>query len=290
MADHQPDDTGATVELVLADLRAQLPAADPADLRAQLPGVEAERRLTDWGRSERVERALDRTVYDFLYHYWFRVEVEGIENVPSEGGALLIANRAGTIPSDGAMIAKAVGAKHLSPRPVHLISGSDLKCAPGVVMLLTKAGLVSPHPANLHRLLFDEQALALAFPEGPVAARKPLRERYRLRRFAGAGLIESAIRAQVPIVPVAVLGAEESQPALGRLGRLRRAARIPALPGPPLPAKFRIRFLEPARTADFGERAWEDRKFVQALTEDLRALIQENLLELVADRRSVWFG
>ena len=76
--------------------------------RDLLPAIAPERRVTDWGRSERVEGALDRTIYDFLYHLWFRCEVEGIENVPSEGGALLVSNHAGAVPPDAPMIAKAI--------------------------------------------------------------------------------------------------------------------------------------------------------------------------------------
>ena len=84
----------------------QLPA--PPENRAYLPAVEPEREITDWGRSERVEGALDKTLYEFLYHYWFRVTVEGVEHIPSTGGALLVSNHAGALPPDAAMIAKAI--------------------------------------------------------------------------------------------------------------------------------------------------------------------------------------
>jgi len=100
----------------------RLPAApkrDPADLRDYLPGVEPERQVTDWGRSERVEGALDATVSEFLYRYWFRVDVEGVENVPADGGALLVSNHAGALPPDAAMIAKAIKEEYARPRPVH---------------------------------------------------------------------------------------------------------------------------------------------------------------------------
>ena len=161
-------------------------------------------------------------------------------------------------------------------------------------MLLSKLGAVSAHPADLHRLLFDERQLVLAFPEGASGTRKPLKERYRLRRFGTSELVESALRARVPIVPVAVLGAEEAMPVLARIGaplggRLR-LPRLPVTPAVPLPAKFRIRFLEPVLSDELGESAWSDRAYVHALSHDLRALIQENLLELVAGRRSVWLG
>jgi 1-acyl-sn-glycerol-3-phosphate acyltransferase len=284
--------SGATVELVLSELQAALPAT-PEDLRDQLPGLEPERRVTDWGRSERIEGLVDRTVYGFLYRYWFRVEVEGIENVPAEGGALLLANHAGALPSDGAMIAKAIKEEHPRSRPVHLATERDYKNLPVLGMLVVKIGGVTAHPANLHRLLFDERQLVLAFPEGTSATRKPLKDRYRLRRFGRSGLVESAMRARVPIVPAAVLGAEEAVPVVARINPLRRLTRLPRLPltpAIPLPAKFRIRFLEPIDTAELGNAPWNDQGLVQQLGEDIRGLIQENLLELVAGRRSVWLG
>jgi 1-acyl-sn-glycerol-3-phosphate acyltransferase len=284
--DSQGDDTGKTVELTITEPHRGLPSAPGGDLRSFLPGLEAERQVTDWGRSERVEWLVDRTIYDFLYHYWFRVEVEGIENVPARGGALLVANHAGTVPPDGAMIAKAIREEHPHPRAVHLTIDRFVKGLPALGMLATKVGGVLAHPANLHRLLFDEQELVLVFPEGRTAAEKPLKERYRLRRFDRGGFAEAAVRAGAPIVPIAVLGAEEAQPQLARLGLLRRLTRLRALPITtplPLPAKVRIRFLEPIEP-DLTDR--QD----STLEEDVRALIQENLLEMVAERRSVWLG
>jgi 1-acyl-sn-glycerol-3-phosphate acyltransferase len=285
MAD--PLDAGAA-----AAHRAPLAAAragDPAttiikarDLRDHLPGLEPERRLTDWGRSERVEGLVDRAVYDFLYHYWFRVEVEGIENVPGEGPALLLANHAGALAPDAAMIAKAIREEHPRARPVQFLVRRRLTEFPGLGMLLTKVGGIPHHDANLHRLLFDEGQLVLAFPEGAGGAQKPLKERYRLRRFEHLSLVDGAVRAGAPIIPVAVIGAEEAAPVLATLSRLTRLVNVPLAPPVPLPAKFRIRFLEPV---DAGDRA-----HVAALAHDIRALIQENLLEMVAQRRSVWLG
>jgi 1-acyl-sn-glycerol-3-phosphate acyltransferase len=285
------EDTGRTVELALSDLRSGLPA-DRDGLRDALPGLEPERRITDWGRSERVERLVDRSLYGFLYHYWFRVAVEGIENVPADGGGLLLANHGGALPPDGAMIAKAIAEEHPRPRPVALATERSYAGIPGVGMLLTKIGTISGHPANVHRLLFDEQQLVLAFPEGRDGSSKVLSERYRLRQFAGEP-IQAAVRAGVPILPVAVIGSEEAVPVLARVGLLRRLTRLPAVPvAPPipLPAKFSIRFLEPIPTADLGAEPWRDVGLLEALSHDLRALIQENVLEMVADRRSVWLG
>jgi 1-acyl-sn-glycerol-3-phosphate acyltransferase len=260
------------------------------ELRDHLPGLEPERHVTDWGRSERVEAVVDRLVHDFLYRYWFRVEVEGIENVPDEGGALLLANHAGAIPPDGAMIAKAIKAEHPRPRPIHLLSPRRLTAMPGLGMLYTKLGRVSAHPANVQRLLADERQLVLAFPEGGT---KALSERYRLGPFGSDDLVGASLRAGVPIVPVALMGAEEAMPVIARINPLRRITRlpyVPVAPPVPLPAKFRIRFLEPVVTDELREGAWRDDGLVRTLTSDIRALIQENLLELVAERRSTWLG
>jgi 1-acyl-sn-glycerol-3-phosphate acyltransferase len=293
MADGDPldPDQGQTVELALSEIRGGLPSA-PEDLRDALPGLEPDRHNTDWGRSERIGRLADRTLFGFLYHYWFRVEVEGVENVPASGGALLIANHGGAIPPDGAMIAKAIREEHSAPRPLHVMTGRRLAATPAVGMLMTKLGGVAAHPANLHRLLFDERELVLAFPEGGGRS-KSLSERYRLRHFGDGAYVEAAMRAHVPIVPVAVVGSEEATPVFARVSPLRRLTRLPSLPlspAVPLPAKFRIRFLEPATTDELGAAPWEDHGLVQALSHDIRALIQENLFEMVSERRSVWLG
>jgi len=286
------DDSGRTVELALSDIGAGL-AADRESDRDSLPGLEPERRVTDWGRSERVEKLIDRTLYGFLYHYWFRVEVEGIENVPASGGALLVANHGGALPPDGAMIAKAIAEEHPRPRPVHLATERSYAGIPGVGMVLTKLGAVNAHPANLQRLLFDEQQLVLAFPEGREGSSKALSERYRLRAFGDSGWVAAAMRAGVPIVPIAVIGSEEAVPVLARVPLLRRLTRLPTLPvAPPvpLPAKFAIRFLEPVPTDGLGPEPWRDAGLTAALGHDIRALIQENVLEMVGARRSVWLG
>jgi 1-acyl-sn-glycerol-3-phosphate acyltransferase len=285
-----PDQTGVTVELSLGDAQTETLPVRRSDLREHLPGLEAERQVTDWGRSERVEGMVDRTVYDFLYHYWFRVEVEGIENVPDDGGALLVGNHAGALPPDGIMIAKALREEHPRRRALHLALERPFRRLPVAGMLIAKVGGVPAHPANLQRLLFDEQQLVLAFPEGSSGTRKPISERYRLRKFGEGGFVAAAMRARVPIIPVAVLGAEEAQPVFGRLNPLRRLPYLPLTSALPLPAKFRIRFLEPIATDDLGKNPDEDERLVRTIAQDVRALIQENLLELVAGRRSVWLG
>jgi 1-acyl-sn-glycerol-3-phosphate acyltransferase len=296
MSDPASDRTGTELvpaEAIEPPTRELGAAARPID--DGLPGLEPERMVSDWGRSERLSRLADATVTEFLYHYWLRVETEGVENVPGSGGALLVANRAGRLPLEGAMIARALRERPSRPRSLHLGYERTFSDLPGIGMVLTKLGAIRPHPANLHRLLFDEGQLVLVFPEGAAGPRKPISARYRLREFGHVELIEAAIRAGAPIVPVAVVGGEEATPTLGSLGGLTRlglpiGVRLPIGLTLPLPAKFRLRFLQAVRTDDLAPAAWRDRGLVQELAEELRVLLQENLYQLVAERRSVWLG
>ncbi len=275
------------------------------ELKAHLPGVEPERQLNDWGRSERIEGLYDRTVAEFFYRYWFRAEVEGIENVPAAGGALLVSNHSGALPPDAAMIAKSIREEHAHPRPLNITIEHFFKGYPGFSMLLPKIGAVPAHPSNVHRLLYDEQQLVLVFPEGRKGTEKLYKDRYRLRRFGRGGFVEAAMRARTPIVPVCVVGAEESAPVFAQVGLMKRLTGLLYFPVTPtfphfgllgmlgyLPAKFKVRFLPAVPTDDpaFGDEPWEDKALVQTVAHDIRAQIQENLWDMLATRRSVWFG
>ena len=239
------------------------------ELRALLPAVEPDRTLDDWGRSERVEALFDRTVADFLYHLWFRCEVEGVENIPATGGALLVSNHSGALPPDAPMIAKAIKEEHPHPRPLQLTMEHFFKGYPGLSMLLPKIGGVPAHPANVHRLLHDEEQLVLVFPEGAKGTEKLYKDRYRLRRFGRGGFVEVAMRAESKIVPICVVGAEEAQPVFAQVDFLRKLTGLIYFPITPtfpwlgplgmlayLPAKFTIRFLEPIDTVELGAYAY----------------------------------
>jgi 1-acyl-sn-glycerol-3-phosphate acyltransferase len=281
--------------------RAELEAPDPH--RAHLPAVEPERRVTDWGRSERVEGLMDKALYEFLYRYWFRVEVEGIEHVPSTGGALIVSNHAGALPPDAPMIAKAIKEEHPRPRPLHLTVEHFFQGYPGLAMLVAKIGGVPAHPANVHRLLHDEEQLVLVFPEGRKGTEKLYKDRYQLRRFGRGGFVESAMRARTPIVPIAVVGAEEAMPVFAQVNLLQKLTGLIYFPITPtfpllglfgglgfLPAKFFIRFLEPIPTDQWGDEPWNDTGLVQTVAEEVRARIQEELYDMLAERKSVWLG
>jgi 1-acyl-sn-glycerol-3-phosphate acyltransferase len=286
----------------------RLPEPEPAptpplrDLTGLIAPPDPDRQLDDWGRSERVYQLME-PVLNFYYRYWVRVDVEGIEHVPASGGALLASNHSGALPPDAPMIMQALRNEHAVPRPLYMLGEHWFKGYPGVGMLANKIGLVGAHPANAHRLLHDEGRLVLVFPEGQKGTRKLFWQRYKLRRFGRGGFVKTAIRAGVPIVPIAVMGAEEAMPIFAHVPLLQRLTGLIYFPinhafphfgllagGMYLPAKFKIRFLEPVRFERHGPDAADDVAFVQQVADDIRARIQDALNGMLSRRQSVWFG
>ena len=275
---------------------------DLRELRELIPADVPGRALDDWGRSQRIFDLVE-PLLDFYYRYWFRVEQKGIENVPAEGGALLVGNHSGALPPDAPMIMQTIRHEHPRPRPVYMLGEHWFKGYPGVGLLSNKIGLVAAHPANAQRLLRDEQRLALVFPEGQKGSRKLYWQRYKLRRFGRGGFVRTAMRAGVPIVPVATVGAEDAMPIFAHVPLLQRLTGLIYFPvnhafphfglaaaAMYLPAKFQIRFLEPVDLSGYGPDDAEDVALVQTLAEEVRGRIQRELDSLVASRTSVWFG
>lgn len=287
-----------------------LPEAPPAeeleqalaDLRDLLPASEDDRALDDWGRSESMVSAIE-PLLNFYYRYWFRVEVEGIENVPSDSGALLVCNHSGALPPDAPMIMQAIRNEHKSPRPLYMLGEHWFKGYPGISMLVNKMGLVPAHRDNAQRLLHDEGRLAVVFPEGQKGSRKVYWQRYRLRRFGRGGFVRTAIRARVPIVPIALIGAEEAMPIFAHLRLLQKLSGLiyfPITPSFPhfglaaplmyMPAKFKIRFMEPIDMAQYPPETASDPAEIQNISEQIRGQIQHQLDDMIGERESVWMG
>lgn len=254
-----------------------------------------------WGRSERM-RAVARRLYDPIYRYWLRAEWEGLEHVPLDGGALLVANHGGAIPSDAPVIMHGIETELL--RPVYGLAENLLRSIPVVGTLWSRAGGVPAHPDNAYRLLHEDQQLVLVFPEGTEATGKLVGERYRLRRFGRGGFVEIAMRAGVPVVPIAVVGNEEAMPILWKSARLAQLFHLPYFPvtanqfvyGPvlgyllPLPAKFRVRVLPPVHFDVEPGRDRYNRGVVMDEAERIRAMIQHEVDDMLRARRSVWRG
>ncbi|MGA7435481.1 MAG: lysophospholipid acyltransferase family protein [Solirubrobacterales bacterium] len=272
------------------------------DLRDLLPAAESDRALDDWGRSETMIAAME-PILNFYYRYWFRVETEGIENIPADRGALLVANHSGALPPDAPMIMQAIRNEHSSPRPLYMLGEHWFKGYPGISMIVNKMGLVPAHRDNAQRLLHDENRLAIVFPEGQKGSRKVYWQRYRLRRFGRGGFVRTAIRAQVPIVPIAVVGAEEAMPIFAHMKTLQKLSGLiyfPLTPSFPhfglaapllyMPAKFKIRFMEPIDMSRYPVETASDPAEIQNISETIRAQIQHQLDDMVGERKSVWMG
>jgi len=255
--------------------------------------------VDEWGRSERMRERV-RRLYDPIYRRFFRVEWEGLEKIP-DGPALLVANHAAAIPSDAPVIMH--GIEQELGRPVYGLADHFFRQLPVVGTLWSRAGGVVAHPDNAYRLLREQRQLVLVFPEGTKGPGKTYDERYRLRRFGRGGFVEIAMRAGAPIVPIAVVGAEESMPTLTTVPALARLLGLPYAPltanmllfGPAglllyLPAKFKLRVLDPVTFDVPPDQPRYPRSRVMEEAESIRQTIQEELYDMLSRRQSIWRG
>ncbi|QWZ07190.1 acyltransferase family protein [Nocardioides panacis] len=229
---------------------------------------------------------------------WFRVEVRGAENIPTEGGALVVSNHSGTVPMDGLVTMVSIhDATGRNLRPL----GADLVFnLPVIGELARKGGATLACNEDAQRMLCGGELVGV-WPEGFKGIGKPYSDRYKLQRFGRGGFVSAAIRTGVPIIPCSVVGAEEIYPLVGNVPALARLLGIPYLPitpffpllGPlglvPLPSKWLIEFGEPIRTDSYDEGAAEDPMLVFNVTDQVRETIQQTLYTLLMQRRSVFY-
>ncbi|MEN3535012.1 lysophospholipid acyltransferase family protein [Microbispora sp. ZYX-F-249] len=221
-----------------------------------------------------------------LYRHWFRTEALGLGNVPADSGALIVANHSGTLPVDALMLQVAMHDE--LGRPLRLLGAHLVYQLPVLGHLARKSGHTLACPEDADRLLRKGEVVGV-FPEGFKGIGKPFSERYRLQRFGRGGFVASAIRAGVPIVPCAIVGAEEIYPKIGDIPSLARLLGLPYLPitplfpwlGPlgllPLPSKWLIEFGEPIRTDEYAPEEADDPMLVFDLTDHVREVMQGQL-------------
>jgi 1-acyl-sn-glycerol-3-phosphate acyltransferase len=257
--------------------------------------------VDEFGLDPTFEQRLLPTL-DFLYNRYFRVAVEGVQHIPSEGRCLIVANHSGgPLPYDGAMLRTAVRREHSLHRELRWLAEDFIYYLPFVGTFMNRIGAVRACQENAERLL-NKGALVAVFPEGAKGIGKLYRDRYKLQRFGRGGFIRLCLRTRTPIVPCAIVGAEEANPMLYRIEYMTKALGIPYFPitptfpalGPlglmPAPTKWKIRFGEPFTWNGYGTEAADDDILVGRLSERVRASIQTMLDRMISERRSVWFG
>jgi 1-acyl-sn-glycerol-3-phosphate acyltransferase len=261
-------------------------------------------RLGMRGRSEQVDdfgldpayEARVQPLLDLFYERYFRVRIEGAEHLPAEGAALLVCNHAGTLPWDGVMLKTALRHARSDRRALRWLTDDFVFHSPFLGSFLNRIGAVRACPENAERLLARGELLAV-FPEGVKGIGKPFRERYRLQRFGRGGHIKLALRAGVPVIPLAIVGSEESYPLIYKLRAFAKVLGLPFIPvtplfpwlGPlglvPLPSRWQIVVGEPMHELEgLAARAAEDTVLVNDLNEQLRSKVQALLQDALRAR------
>ncbi len=278
---------------------ASLPARIRSALETIVRRLQGEYHEDEWGFDEEFAEAVF-PLFEFLYRSWWRVETDGVRNVPAHGRGLIVANHAGSLfPFDATMITMALMKEHPLPRwPRFMVLDWAFEL-PFLSAFMRRVGGVPASPHNAVRLL-DADELVMAFPEGVKGTGKPFSERYRLQRFGRGGFVEVALRTGAPIIPCAVVGSEEIYPKLAESEALARAVGAPFVPitptfpwlGPlglvPLPSRWRIEFCEPIAVAAHGPQAVDDRRLVLDLTEQVRETIQDKVYDNLVKRGSTF--
>jgi 1-acyl-sn-glycerol-3-phosphate acyltransferase len=298
------------VQAGIAALRAVVAASgvEPDEVERQVASTLAflRRRLTgdfevdDFGFDEDFTTNAYLPLLRPLYKAWFRVEVRGIENIPAEGGGLVVSNHSGTLAFDSLMTQVGVYDETPTHRHLRMLGADFVFQTPMVSQIARKSGSTLAANADAERLLSSGELVGV-WPEGFKGIGKPFSERYKLQRFGRGGFVASAIRAGVPIIPCSIVGAEEIYPMIGNLKTLARLVGAPYAPvtptwpllGPlglvPLPSKWLIEFGVPVQTADLGPGAADDPMLIFDLTDQTRETIQQTLYSLLMQRRSVFF-
>src|SRR6187551_397374 len=268
-----------------------------AFLRRRLAGAYE---VDDFGFDPELTDSVFYPMLRVLYRDWFRTEVFGIENVPDVGGGLMVGNHSGTFALDAMMLSVALRDQHPSDRHLRLLGADLVFRVPVLSELARKAGATVACNPDAERLL-NAGELVGVFPEGFKGIGKRYADRYKLQRFGRGGFVSAALRTGTPIVPAAIIGAEEIYPIIGDVRPVARMAGLPYFPvtptfpwlGPlgllPLPSKWLIEFGEPIETAGYSKAAAEDPMLVFDLTDQVRQTIQQTLYSLLLQRRSVLF-
>ena len=256
--------------------------------------------VDDFGYDRELSRDVLLPLARPLYERYFRVRTLGIDRIPDVGPALVVANHSGTLPLDAVMLQYAIATEHPEERVLRNIGANLVWQMPMISHLARKSGNAVANDDDALELLRRGELVGV-FPEGFKGVGKGWSERYKLQRFGRGGFIEVALKARVPIVPVAIVGAEETYPMIADAKLLARALGFPYFPitptfpllGPlgtlPLPAKWVIEFGEPLSMDDYPDDADEDAMLVFDLADTIRDTIQQMLYRLLTMRGGTFF-
>jgi 1-acyl-sn-glycerol-3-phosphate acyltransferase len=260
-------------------------------LRHRLTG---QYKVDEFGFDPQLTEALVHPLLRVFYQRYFRVEVSGVENLPPDGAALLVANHSGTVPMDALMLTMAVHDETANRRHLRLLGADLLFRVPVLSELARKAGSTLACNPDAERLMRAGEYVGV-FPEGFKGVGKLYRDRYKLQRFGRGGFVAAALKTSTPIVPVSIVGAEEIYPILADVKPLARVTGLPYVPvtplfpwfGPlgmlPLPSKWMIEFGSPISTERYDDDA-DDPIVVFNLADQVRETIQQTLHTLLERR------
>ena len=235
---------------------------------------------------------------EFLWSRYFRVELQGAENVPQTGSALLVGNHSGGLPYDGMLLAYGVRKQSTAHRTLRPLVANFAFRSAMMGALVSRFGGVRASMQNALALVQAGELVGV-FPEGLRGVGKLYRERYRLTRFGRGGFVRLAKQAGIPILPVAIVGAEEIHPIIKKSTRLAKPFGLPYIPitptfpflGPfgllPLPTKWVIRIGPPMPPPDLDT---DDPESLLVAAEAVRAKVDSMIADLLAHRHSIFFG
>ena len=239
------------------------------------------------------------TLLQYFYEHWFRVDSFGVENVPEEGPVLITPNHSGFIPIDGAMIAIDLIKKMARPRIMRAVLYHSAGFILFVGPFFYRSGQISGARRNFEEALRQKELVA-AFPEGSKGTWKGFKDRYRLRPF-NVGFMELSLMHRTPIVPTAVIGAEEQYPFMMNVKPLARILQLPYFPvspffpllGPigmlPLPIKYSIFYGEPFHFyREYGPETVRRPDVIRMLVGKVQTRIEEMLAEGLRNRKGVF--
>jgi 1-acyl-sn-glycerol-3-phosphate acyltransferase len=256
--------------------------------------------IDDFGYDEELSRQVLLPLAKPLFERYFRVQTLGMDRVPSTGAALMVGNHSGTVPLDAIMIQYAVATEHPQKRIIRNVAANLPFRMPFIGPLARKSGNAVACDEDTHELLRRGELVGV-FPEGYKGVGKGWKERYKLQRFGRGGFIEIALRTRTPIIPIAVVGAEEAYPMIGNARLLAKALGYPYFPitptfpllGPlgalPLPSKWVIEFGDPVPMDDYPDDAAEDAMLVFDLADRVRDTIQQMLYRNLTLRGGAFF-